>query len=141
MNKSSKPSVYRAVSDLALETSSSDRVGQRTTTALESIQGTSHTGGSSSGCPSSKMDALLMLNVDPPLSYCALRSLPKQFDIVLRIRLIYDDDFRSNRCYVTFASISEVQSAYDMVTSLPFSGHVFNGELFRSCNIPDNDTD
>ena len=82
-----------------------------------------------------------MLNIPPSFSYRALHSLFKPFGTVLRIRLIYDHDYLSNRCYVIFASGAEAQSAYDEAASLPIAGARFKAELLSSRNIADDEND
>lgn len=83
----------------------------------------------------------MVFNVDSLLSYYALHSLFKPFVAVLHIHLIYDDNFRSSRCYVTFGSSSEAQLACDGVASLPIAGCGFKVEFLCSWNIFDSDMD
>ena len=125
----------REVADLALETPSSGRDGKGASPPHVPCSGVT------SEVRPSKLDALLMKNIDPSFSYRALHSLLKQFGTVLRIRLIYDGDYKSNRCYVTFASGDEAQLACDSVASLPVAGAGFKAELLRSCNISDSEKD
>ncbi|MPC46812.1 hypothetical protein E2C01_040541 [Portunus trituberculatus] len=61
--------------------------------------------------------------------------------MVLRIRLVYEKDFPSNCCYVTFLSCDEARLAVEHVESLPLAGSGFKTELLHSCNISDSDTD
>ncbi|MPC53016.1 hypothetical protein E2C01_046900 [Portunus trituberculatus] len=68
-------------------------------------------------------------------------SLLKVYGMVSRIRLVYDKDFPSNRCYVTCLSCDEVRLALEHVASLPLAGSDFKTELLHSHNIADNDTD
>lgn len=50
------------------------------------------------------LDTMMITNVFASLSYRGIHSVFKAFGIVLHIRLKYDDDCLSNRCYVTFTS-------------------------------------
>ncbi|MPC75727.1 hypothetical protein E2C01_070121 [Portunus trituberculatus] len=63
------------------------------------------------------------------------------YGTVLRIRLVYDKDFPSNHCYVTFLSCDEARLAVEHVASLPLAGSGFKTELLHSRNISDSDTD
>ena len=87
------------------------------------------------------LNVLLMYNIVPSLSYNALHSLLKSFGTVLRIRLAYEEDYKSNRCYVTFNSGDQAQLAYKAVDTMPVAGAGFKAELLRSSNIEDKDTD
>ncbi|MPC69763.1 hypothetical protein E2C01_063994 [Portunus trituberculatus] len=78
-----------------------------------------------------------MVNVNPSFSYHALHSLLKAYGTVLLIGRVYDKDFPSNRCYVTFLSFDEVRLALEHVASLPLAGSGFKTELLHSCNIAD----
>jgi len=140
-NSKNSPSGPRVVADLALETSSSGRGGKGASPPRVSVKAASRSGGTSGVCPSSKLDVLWMTNIVPSLSYRALHSFLKPYGTVLRIRLIYERDCKSNRCYVTFDSSDEAQSAYNAVASLPVAGVGFKVELLRSSNIEDDDKD
>ena len=96
-------------------------------------KGASCSGGSFGVC--SKSDVIAMVNIKPSFSYRALHTVFKKFGTVLRIRLIYEKDFKSNRCYVTFSSNNEAQSALAAVASLPVAGSGFKAQLIRS-SIP-----
>ncbi|MPC28640.1 hypothetical protein E2C01_021849 [Portunus trituberculatus] len=63
------------------------------------------------------------------------------YGAVLRIRLVYDKDFPSNRCYVTFLSCDEARLALEHVASLPLAGSGFKTELLHSRNVVDSDMD
>lgn len=141
MEEYNPPSGSREVVDLALETTSSGQSCKRDSTTHKPVQSASCSENTVDVRTSSKMDALKMSNIVPSFSYHALHSLLKQYGTVLRIRLIYEDDFESNRCYVTFASSDEAQLACDAVASLPLAGVGFKAELLRSSNISDSDKD
>ncbi|MPC77537.1 hypothetical protein E2C01_071993 [Portunus trituberculatus] len=124
------------MADLAREMSSSglirkDSPPQGPPTAV------SCSGSSSEGRISAAYNSLLMVNVNPSFSYHALHSLLK----VVRIRLVYDKDFPSNCCYVTFMSCDEARLAFEHVASLPLDGSGFKTEFLQSRNISDSDTD
>ncbi|MPC67265.1 hypothetical protein E2C01_061438 [Portunus trituberculatus] len=97
--------------------------------------------GSSEACVSAGLDSLLMVNVNSSFCYHALHSLLKAYGTVLCIRLVYDKDFPSNRCYVTFLSCDEARLAFEHIASLPLAGCGFKTELLHSCNISDSDMD
>ncbi|MPC46242.1 hypothetical protein E2C01_039956 [Portunus trituberculatus] len=61
--------------------------------------------------------------------------------MVLRFRLVYDENFPSNRCYVTFLSCDEACLALQHVAYLPLAGSGFKTEFLHSRNISDNDID
>ncbi|MPC25310.1 hypothetical protein E2C01_018416 [Portunus trituberculatus] len=67
--------------------------------------------------------------------------LLKAYGTVVRIRLVYNKDFPSNRCYVTFMSCDEDRLAYEHVASLPLTGSGFKTEFLLSRNISDSDLD
>lgn len=140
MEESNPPTGPREVADLALETSPPGREKGDPTTN-DQVQSTSCSGDAVGVRPSSNMDAIKMVNIVPSYSYHALHTLLKEYGTVLRIRLIYEDDFKSNRCYVTFASSDEAQLACNAVASLPFAGVGFEAQLLRSSNISDSDMD
>lgn len=135
------PSGPRAAADLALETTSSGRGEGEISPSSRPVKAAPLSRSDSEVPPSSRMDALQMYNIDTSLSYRALHSIFKPFGTVLRIRLIYDEDCLSNRCYVTFASGEDAQSACGAVASLPVAGVDFKAQLIRSANITDSDTD
>ena len=60
----------------------------------------------------------LLHNILPSLTYAAIHRMLKAFGTVFRIRLIYDDNFPVNRCYITFSSNGEARSACEAVSSL-----------------------
>ncbi|MPC55471.1 hypothetical protein E2C01_049408 [Portunus trituberculatus] len=82
-----------------------------------------------------------MVNVNPSFSYHALHSLLKAYGTVFHIQLVYDKDFPSNRCYVTFLSCDEARLAFEHVASLPLTRCGFKTELLHSRNISDSDMD
>ncbi|MPC76017.1 hypothetical protein E2C01_070418 [Portunus trituberculatus] len=81
-------------------------------------------GSSSEGCISAGLDSLLMV-----------------YSTILHIRLVYDKDFPSNRCYVTFLTCYEACLAFEHVASLPLAGSGFKTELLHSHNVSDSDMD
>ncbi|MPC44474.1 hypothetical protein E2C01_038147 [Portunus trituberculatus] len=129
MVKHKKQSGYREVTDLALETSSSGLSGKEDSPPQEPPAAVSCSGSFSEGRISAAYDSLVMVYVNPSLSYHALHSLLKVYGTVLRIRLVYEKNFPSNRCYVTFLSCGEARLAYENVASLPFAGHGFKTEF------------
>lgn len=141
MEEFNPPPGPREVTDLALETSSSGREGNGGSAKQVPTQCASSPGETAGVHRSSNMDALKMTNIIPSFSYRALHTLLKPYGTVLRIRLIYDDNFKSNRCYATFASSKEAQLACNDVASLPLAGVGFTAELIRSSNISDSDMD
>ncbi|MPC43273.1 hypothetical protein E2C01_036916 [Portunus trituberculatus] len=96
---------------------------------------------SSEGRLSAGLDSLLMVNVNPSFSYHALHSVLKVYGTVLRIRLVYHEDFPSNRCYVTFMSGDDARLALEHIASLPLASSGFKTELLHSRNISDSDMD
>ncbi|MPD00342.1 hypothetical protein E2C01_095808 [Portunus trituberculatus] len=141
MVKHKKLSGSREVAELAHETSSSGLSGKEDSPPQEPPAAVSCSGSSSEGRISAAYDSLVMVNVNPSFSYHALHSLLKVYGTVVRIQLVYDKDFPSNRCYVTFLSCDEARLAYEHVASLPLAGSGFKTELLHSRNISDSDTD
>ncbi|MPD00981.1 hypothetical protein E2C01_096491 [Portunus trituberculatus] len=126
---------------MARETSSSSLSGKEDSPPQEPPAAISCSGCSSEGRISAAYDSLVMVNVNPSLSYYALHSLLKVYGTVLRIRLVYDKDFPSKRSYVTFLSCDEARLGYEHVASLPLAGSGFKTELLHSHNISDSNTD
>ncbi|MPC63258.1 hypothetical protein E2C01_057353 [Portunus trituberculatus] len=122
----------REVADLVRETSSSGLSGKEDSPPQEPPTAVSCFGSSSEERISAAYDSLLMVNVNPTFSYHALHLLLKVYGTVLRIRLVYDKDFPSNRCYVTFLSCDEARLAYEHVASLPLAGSGFKTEFLLS---------
>lgn len=87
------------------------------------------------------LDTLMMTNVFSSLSYRAIHSTFKSFGTVTRIRLIYDDDSMSNRCYVTFTSCDSARLAYDAAASLALGGPHLTFKVIRSANVADSESD
>ena len=131
----------RAVADLALEELSSGRDGKGPSPPRVSMPDSSRSEGTSGQRLRPHLDALLLVGVLPSLSYNALHSIFRRFGTVLRIRLVYDDDCSSNRCYVIFASGEEAQSAFAAVSSLPVAGPGFKADLLRSSNVAEDVAD
>ncbi|MPC57842.1 hypothetical protein E2C01_051830 [Portunus trituberculatus] len=136
-----KLSGSREVVDLARETSSSDLNREEDISPQGPPTAVSCSGSSSEGRISPGLDSLLMINVNPSFSYHALHSLLKAYGTVLRIRLVYDKDFPSNCCYVTFLSCDEARLAFEHVASLPLAGFGFKIKLLQSRNVSDSDMD
>ncbi|MPC79232.1 hypothetical protein E2C01_073748 [Portunus trituberculatus] len=82
-----------------------------------------------------------MVNVNPSFSCHALHSLLKVYGTVVRIRLVYNKDFPSSRCYVTSLSYDEARLAYEHVASLALAGSCFKTEFLQSRNISESDMD
>ncbi|MPC35964.1 hypothetical protein E2C01_029405 [Portunus trituberculatus] len=131
----------REVADLACETSSSGLSRKEDSPLKGPPTAVSCSGCSSEGRSSAAFDSLLMVNVNPSFSYHALHSLLKAYGTVVRIPLVYDKDFPSNRCYVTSLSCDKARLAYEHVASLPLAGSGFKTELPQSCNVSDSDMD
>ena len=129
------------VADLALEETSSGRDGRGSSPQRHLVESASVSGGASEVRPGPAMDALLLVNILPSLTYRALHCLFQPFGTVLRIRLCYDADFRSNRCYVIFSSGDESRSACDAVHTLPVAGVGFKATLLRSSNVAEHEDD
>ncbi|MPC78741.1 hypothetical protein E2C01_073238 [Portunus trituberculatus] len=129
------------VVDLARETSSSVPSGKEDFPPQEPPAAVSCSGSSSEGRISAAYDSLVMVNVNPSFSYHALHALLKAYGTVVRIRLVYDKDFPSNSCYVTFLSCDEARLAYEHVASLPLAASDFKTELLHSRNTSDSETD
>ena len=130
----------REAADVALETSSPGRDRKGSSPPGVSAKGTARTE-AYCGASSPKLDVLMMVNIIQSLTYRALHTLLKPYGTVLRIRLVYEEDFRSNRCYVTFASGEEAQLAFDAVATLPIGSTGFKASLLRSSNVADDDMD
>ncbi|MPC76066.1 hypothetical protein E2C01_070467 [Portunus trituberculatus] len=129
----------REVADLAHETSPSGLSKKEDSPPQGPPTAVSFSGSSFERRISAEYDSFLMVNVNPSFSYHALHSLLKVYGTVLRIRLVYDKDFPSNRCYVTFLSCDEARLAYKHVTSLPLAGSGFKTEFIQSRNVSDSD--
>ncbi|MPC25494.1 hypothetical protein E2C01_018611 [Portunus trituberculatus] len=132
MGKHKKLLGSREVDDVARETSSSGLSREENSPPQGLPTAASRSGSFSEGRISAGFDSLLMVNVNPSFSYHALHSLLKAYGTVLRIRLVYDKDFPSNRWYVTFLSCDEARLAFEHVASLPLAGSVFKTELLQS---------
>lgn len=106
MSISTNYSGPREVGDLVLEEQFSGRGGMMTSPPSVLVKATriSHSRDNPDERPSSKLHALEKVNIDPLFSCRALHSLFNPFGTVLRIRLFCDEDFKSNRCSVSFAS-------------------------------------
>lgn len=99
--------------------------------------------GSTTG-PSSKstnIDTLLMKNVYASLLYRAIHSTLRSFGTVTRVRLHYDAEPPSNRCYVTCTSCDAAKAAYESTASLSLGGANFTAALMRSANVVDSEND
>ncbi|MPC33489.1 hypothetical protein E2C01_026841 [Portunus trituberculatus] len=131
----------RELADLVYEMSSSGLRRERDSPSQAPSTAVSRSGSSFEGCLSASLDSLLMVNVNPSFSYHTLHSLLKAYGTVLRIQLVYDKGFPSNRCYVTFLSCDEACLSLKHVASLPLAGSGFKTELLHSHNIADSDTD
>ena len=84
-------------------------------------------------------DVLLLHDVPGHLSYRAIHDLVKPFGNVCRIRLIYDDDLPTNRCYITFATAKEAESALQSVNT--FNIPISAAELLSSANVEETEDD
>ncbi|MPC68499.1 hypothetical protein E2C01_062700 [Portunus trituberculatus] len=141
MVKHKKISGSREVADLARETSSSGLSNEEYSPPQVPLTVVSWSGSASEGRISAGLDSFLIVNVNPSFSYHALHSLLKAYGTVLHIRIVYNNDFPSNRCSVTFLSCDEARLALEHVASLPLAGSGFKTELLHSRNISDSDTD
>ncbi|MPD06714.1 hypothetical protein E2C01_102540 [Portunus trituberculatus] len=124
MVKHKKLSGSREVAHLARETSSSGLSRKEDSPPQEPLAAVSCSGSSSEGRIYAAYDSLVMV-----------------YSTVLRIRLVYDKNFPSNRCYMTFLSCDGARLAYEHVGSLPLAGSGFKKELLHSRNISDSETD
>ncbi|KAG0716930.1 hypothetical protein GWK47_008474 [Chionoecetes opilio] len=89
----------------------------------------------------STLDTLLLSNVSQALSYRALHDIFKVYGVVRRIRLIYDDNGQSNRCYINFAAADDASSAYEEATKMEIGARHYRAELIRSVNVGDGPDD
>ncbi|MPC51531.1 hypothetical protein E2C01_045380 [Portunus trituberculatus] len=112
------------VADLARETSSSGLSREEDSPPQVPPRAVFCSESSSEGRVSAGLDSLLMA-----------------YGTVIRTRLVYDKDFPSNRCYVTYLSCDEACLALKNVASLPLAGSGFKTELLHSRNITDSDMD
>ncbi|MPC79450.1 hypothetical protein E2C01_073978 [Portunus trituberculatus] len=121
-----KLSGSRGVADLAREKSFSGLSGKEDSPPQEpsEVRVVSCSRSSSEGRIFVAYDSLF-------LSRLALTS--QVYGTVLRIRLVYDKDFPSNRCYVIFLSCDEARLAYEHVASLPLAG---SGEFHTCLPVP-----
>lgn len=75
--------------------------------------------------------------VQPTYTCSALHAICKQFGTVLRLRLVYDEDSTSNRCYITFTSSIETHSPYEAKQTFQVTGSKVQAELIPSRNVAD----
>ena len=72
-------------------------------------------------------------------TYLALHDLVKPYGDVIRIRLTYDRDSPSNKCYVVFATAAHSRSAVQAVGSFNIPG--LRAETLSSRNVTKSDLD
>lgn len=107
MDKNLPPIGPRAVVDQALETSLSGRgvalkAGAHPHYEPSSKQKKISRSDVVSKNPASEIDSLMQTDVFASLSYGTIHSIFKSFGVDLWIRLTYDSDCQSIRCYITF---------------------------------------
>ncbi|KAK4327023.1 hypothetical protein Pmani_002473 [Petrolisthes manimaculis] len=130
-------SLSRAVVDQALETPKSGRGDeQRAPNMSRPSRSSVVSDNRVSGC-----DTLIITNVQASLSYGAIHSIFKCFGVVLRIRITYDCDCRSNRCYITFKTNAAAKAAFEAKDSLTVGDTHCKVQLMRSANVVDSDND
>ncbi|KAK3896292.1 hypothetical protein Pcinc_000036 [Petrolisthes cinctipes] len=137
MAKEKPQSLPRAVVDQALETSISGR-GSMKKAANKTRPSRS---GIVSKNPVSDLDTLMLTNVLASLSYGAIHSFFKCFGVVLRIRITYDSDCRSIRCYITFNTNAAAKAAFEAKDSLTVGDTHCKVQMMRSTNVVDSDND
>ena len=101
---------------------------------------------SGGGCDSEVLvsgrgNVLLLHDLPDGFTYRSLHDLFKPFGTVVRIRLVYDKDCSSNRCYVHFATSEEAKSASEAVLSLELGVPSPRVELLSSRNVTESDHD
>ncbi|KAK3893020.1 hypothetical protein Pcinc_003199 [Petrolisthes cinctipes] len=137
MDEEKPQSLPRAVVDQALETSLSGRGSMQ--------KAANKTGPSRSGVvsknPVSDLDTLMLTNVLASLSYGAIHFIFKCLEVVLRIRITYDSDCRSNRCYITFNTNAAAKAAFEAKDSLTVGDTHCKVQMMRSTNVVDSDND
>ena len=84
-------------------------------------------------------DVLLLHDLPEDLTYRAIHDLVKQYGDIARIRLTYDRDCPSNKCYVVFATAPEARLALQAVGS--FNIPCFHAETLSSRNMTKTDLD
>ena len=84
-------------------------------------------------------DVLLLHDLPEDLTYRAIHDLVKQYGDIARIRLTYDRDCPSNRCYVVFATAPEARLALQSVGS--FNILCLHADTLSSRNMTESDLD
>ena len=84
-------------------------------------------------------DVLLLHDIPGHLSYRAIHDKLKPYGDVMRIRLVYDNDCPSNRCYITFLNTSDAVTAFRAVRTSDFPD--CQAELLSSANVSETEND
>ena len=84
-------------------------------------------------------DVLLLHDLPEDLTYRAIHDLVNPYGDIVCIRLTYDRDCSSNRCYVVFATAAEARSALQAVGSFNVPGLL--AETLSSRNVTESDLD
>ncbi|KAK3887519.1 hypothetical protein Pcinc_008374 [Petrolisthes cinctipes] len=137
MDTEKPQSLPRAVVDQALETSLSGR-GKMQKAANKSRPSRS---GLVSKNPVNDLNTLMLTNVLASFTYGAIHSIFKCFGVVLRIRITYDSDCRSNRSYITFNTNASAKAAFESKDSLTVGDTHCKVQMIRSINVVDSDND
>ncbi|KAK3894983.1 hypothetical protein Pcinc_001276 [Petrolisthes cinctipes] len=137
MNKEKPQSLPQAVIDQDLETSLSGRGGMQKAANKRRPSRSSVV----SMNPVSGLDILMLTNVLASLSYGAIHSIFKCFGVVLRIRITYDRDCRSNWCYITFNTDAADKADFEAKDPLTVGDTHCKGQMMRSTNVVDSDND
>ncbi|KAK3893086.1 hypothetical protein Pcinc_003079 [Petrolisthes cinctipes] len=137
MDTEKPQSLPRPVVDQALETSLSGRAKMQKA-ANKSRPSMS---GLVSKNPVNDFDTLMLTNVLASFTYGAIHSIFKCFGVVLRIRITYDSDCRSNRCYITFNTNAAAKAAFESKDSLTVGDTHCKVQMIRSINVVDSDND
>ena len=90
---------------------------------------------------SGRGDVLLLHNLPDGLTYRGIHDLFRSYGTVSRIRLVYERNGSSNRCYVTFSSSAEAKSAFEALGSLSIGVQNLKAELLSSRNVTESDVD
>ena len=83
-----------------------------------------------------KLDVLLLHDLLENFTYRAIHDFVKPYGDVVRIRLIYDVDCPSNRCYVFFATATEARSTFQAAGSFNIPG--LHAETLSSRNVTES---
>ena len=99
------------------------------------------TGGSKAITAPGTEDTLCVANVCQKLTYNGIHNICKEFGQISRIRLVYDNDSDSNRCYITYMTKEGAKSAYEAGETLGIRGPDSRIQLIKSANVLDTGND